>query len=158
MSLLIFLDCILYLRLLYGRRQLIRRQLLPRNRMRIMKRHNLRIRPQMIILHKLIWTRRILRKSLFRKRHILRLRIRPSSVKVSVILRSIIHPPNLPFSRLGVADVLVLVDAVFPPLGGEVGEFGLRFVGASLHEAAEPGFCAGTVGGDVNYVLELEMV
>jgi hypothetical protein len=139
------------------RAQVVVGHLLARNGMFVVKGYHTRIRPEHRVLAKLVRAVRVLGKGRGQERHVVGLGVRPPLLKGRVPERKVFQPEDLPYAVL--LDILVLVDASFPPLyeATRVRVFD-ALVRAGRHHATEAALRAGTFEVHVDNALDLRVI
>lgn len=140
-----------------GRAQVVVCHLVARNGVLVMERHHPRIWPEHRVIAQLVRPIWIVGVCGRQKRNIIGLGVRPALLKGRVPERKVFQAENFPDAIL--FDVLVLVDAAFPPLykTSWVGVLD-AVVGTRRHHAAEAALCAGALVVHVDNALDLGVV
>jgi hypothetical protein len=137
--------------------QIVIGHLLTRDGVRVMKGHYSCVWPQHWVCAKFVRAIWIIREGRGQEGNVIRLRVTPALVKLSMPKGEVLQPEDLPHTIL--FDVLILVYATFPPLHQTAWVRVLdALMGAGRHHASEASFGPAAVVIHVDYALDLGMI
>lgn len=142
---------------IFRRLQVIISDLLARDGVLVVKRHNSSVRPEHRVLTQLVRSLRVFRICLGHEGHVVGLGVRPALPKLGVPEGEVLQPEDLPHAIL--LDVLILVYAALPPLHQPTRVRVLdALVRAGGHHASESALGTGAFGVDVDDALDLGVI